>query len=102
MRPPRRGGIPRPVYKLKDMLGEDIEGARHPEEIQPVPESTSHIIEVERVLRQRRVGKQIEYLVKFKDWPYKFNSWITKRELQHYLKPLREQQAEQWKTATSQ
>ena len=102
MRPPRRGGIPRPVYKLKDMQGEDIEGACYPEEIQPVPESTSHIIEVERVLRQRQVGKQVEYLVKFKGWPYKFNRWITKRELQHYQKPLQVQREEQWKTATSQ
>jgi transposase InsO family protein len=102
MRPPRRGGIPRPVYKLEDMQGEDIEGACYPEEIQPVPESASHIIEVERVLRQRRVGKQIEYLVKFKGWPYKFNRWVTKRELQHYQKPLRVQQEEQWKTPTSQ
>ena len=67
MRPQRRGGIPRPVYKLKDMLGEDIKGACYPEEIQRVPEATARIIEVERILRQRRRdGKEIEYLVKFK------------------------------------
>ena len=52
MRPQRRGGIPRPVYKLKDMLGEDIEGACYPEEIQHVPEPAARIIEVERILRQ--------------------------------------------------
>ena len=92
MRPQRRGGIPRPVYKLKDMLGEDIEGACYPEEIQHVPEAAARAIEVERILRQRRHGKQVEYLVKFKGWPIKFNRWLTTAELRQYEKPLREQQ----------
>ena len=51
-RPQRKGGVPRPVYKLKDMLGEDIEGACYPEEIQRVPQAAASIIEVERVLRR--------------------------------------------------
>jgi transposase InsO family protein len=102
MRPQRRGGMPRPVYKLKDTMGEDIEGACYPEEIQHIPEPATHIIEVERVLRQRRVDKQAEYLVKFKGWPHKFNRWLTKPELEQYRKPLRQQQQEQqWKTPTS-
>ena len=101
MRPQRRGGIPRPIYKLKDMLGEDIEDACYPEEVQHVPEPASRIIEVERVLRQRRVGKRIEYLVKFKGWPYKFNRWITKVELEQYQKSLHVQQEQQWRTPTS-
>ena len=92
--PPRRGGKPRPVYKLKDMLGEDIEGACYPEEIQHVPQPAVHIIEVERVLRQRQVSKRIEYLVKFKGWPHKFNRWITKGQLKQYQKPPRVQQGQ--------
>jgi transposase InsO family protein len=36
VRPQRRGSMPRPVYKLKDMLGEEIEGDCYPEEIQHV------------------------------------------------------------------
>jgi transposase InsO family protein len=92
VRPQRRGGIPRPVYKLKDMLDEDIEGACYPEEIQRVPEAAVHIIEIERVLRQREHNKQVEYLVKFKGWPNKFNRWLTAAELQQYQKPLRQQQ----------
>jgi transposase InsO family protein len=92
MRPQRRGGMPRPVYKLKDMLGEDIEGACYPEEIQHVPEAAARVIEVERILRQQRHGNQVKYLVKFKGWPYKFNRWLTKTELRQYQKPLREQQ----------
>jgi transposase InsO family protein len=101
MKPQRRGGIPRPVYKLKDMLDEDIEGVCYPEEIQHVPEPAAHIIEVERVLRKRQVGKQVEYLVKFKGWPHKFNRWITQAELDQYRQPLRIQQDQQWKTPTS-
>jgi hypothetical protein len=101
MRPPRRGCIPRAVCKLKDMLSEDIQGACYPEEIQPVPEAASHTIEVEHILRQRRVGKHTEHLAKFKGWPYKFNRWLTKAELEQYQKPLRVQQEEQWKIPTS-
>ena len=103
VRPPHRGGRSRPVYKLKDTLGEDIQGDCYPEEVQRISKSATDIIEVERVLRQRRVDKRIEYLVKFKGWPYKFNRWITKAELEHYRKPLRIQQESQgWKTPTSQ
>jgi hypothetical protein len=101
MRPPRRGGIPRVVYKLKDTLGEDIKGACYPEEVQHVPKSALDIIEVERVLRQRRVGKRSEYLVKLKGWPYKFNRWLTKAGLERYQKPLQVQQEQQWRTPTS-
>jgi transposase InsO family protein len=92
MRSPHRGGVPRPVYKLRDMLGEEIEGDCYPEEIQRIPEPAADIIEVERILRHRQVGKQSEYLVKFKGWPHKFNRWITKSVLERYQKPLRAQQ----------
>ena len=57
VRPQRRGGMPRPVYKLKDMLGEDIEGDCYPEEIEHVPNVAAKAIEIDRVLRQRRHGK---------------------------------------------
>jgi transposase InsO family protein len=104
--PQRRGGMTRPVYKLADLKGEEIEGACYPEEIQRVPESATRIIEIERALRQRRVGRHIEYLVKFKGWPEKFNRWVTKAQLEQYGKSLRvqqeQQQREQWKKPTSQ
>ena len=90
---PHRGGVPRPVYKLKDMKDEVIEGVCYPEELQFVPVVTAPILEVERVLRHRvSQGNKAESLVKFKGWPDKFNRWITNAELQQYQRPLREQQ----------
>jgi hypothetical protein len=84
MRPPRGGGVPRPAYKLKDTLGEDIKGDCYPEAIQRIREAAADIIEAERVLRHRRVGKQSEYLLKFKGSPHKLIGWITKSELERY------------------
>jgi hypothetical protein len=90
---PRRGGMPRPVYKLKDTQNEDIEGVCYPEELQYVPDTASHVLEIEHILRKRRAPDgNTETLVKFKGWPDKFNRWITDAELQQYQRPPREQQ----------
>jgi transposase InsO family protein len=90
---PRRGGNRRPVYKLKDMQDEDIEGVCYPEELQYVPPKAANTLEVERVLRKRRgQDNNIETLVRFKGWPEKFNRWLSDAELRHHQRPLREQQ----------
>ena len=90
---PRRGGMPRPVYKLQDTLGEELLGVCYPEELQYVPEKASRVLQIERVLRKRRAQLgQNESLVKFEGWPDKFNRWLTDAELQQYQQPPREQQ----------
>jgi transposase InsO family protein len=92
-RQPRRGGFPRPVYKLKDMQNEDIEGACYPEELQNIPPSAANVLEVEQVLRKRHdKHNNAETLVRFKGWPAKFNRWLSDAELQQYQRPPREQQ----------
>lgn len=89
----RRGGVPRPVYKLKDTLDEVIEGVCYPEEVQRIPAAAVGHLEVERVLRKRhKAGSQAESLVKFKGWSTKFNRWLKDAELQQYRRPLYEQQ----------
>jgi transposase InsO family protein len=80
------------VYKVRDMEGEPIEGVCYPEEIQRIPGAVAFsagkppgVLEVERVLRTRRVrGGARESLVKWCGWPEKFNRWLTKDELAHY------------------
>ena len=100
--PPNRGGRPRPVFKLADTQGQNMNGQYYPEEVQRVPERLHNTFEVERILRRRVVeGGHTETLVKFKGWPEKFNRWITKAELEQYQKPLRLQQEQQWKRPTS-
>lgn len=90
---PRRGGIPRPVYNLKDKQGEAIQGACYPEELQYVPATATDVLEVERTLRKRKgPDSKTQTLVKFKGWPHKFNRWLTDAEVQQYSRPPRVQQ----------
>ena len=68
----------KPVYKLQDKLGEDIKGEFYSEEVQPIEQNQYRI---EKIL-QKRKGKsgKIEYFIKWKGWPSKFNSWITEKD----------------------
>ena len=46
-------------------------------------------IEIQSILRKRRTSDgNTEMLVKFKDWPSKFNRWLTDAEVEQYqVKP---------------
>jgi hypothetical protein len=67
------------VYKLKDRLGEEIEGTFYPEEIQVVTEGG--LFKIEKILKTRTVKGKKEHLIKWLDYPEKFNSWIKASEI---------------------
>ena len=72
---------PRPVYKLKDKMGEEIKGVWYPEEVQRISKNRYYI---EKVLKNRKVGRRKpEVLVKWKGWPEKFNSWIPADDIEY-------------------
>src|SRR6266516_7730527 len=64
-----------PTYILKDLTGEEIKGKFYEQEIQPITQKDDTYV-VERVLKTRRRGKRMEYLVKWRNYPEKFNSWV--------------------------
>jgi transposase InsO family protein len=64
------------TYGLKDLAGEPIKGKFYEQEIQKVVK-TDDVYEIEKVLKTRKRGGKIEYLVKWKGYPDKFNSWVT-------------------------
>jgi len=64
------------TYRLKDQQNELIHGSYYEDELQKVMQSDKFT--VEKILDQRKVGRKIEYLVKFKGYPAKFNEWISK------------------------
>ena len=69
-----------PVYQVKDLLGESIEGIFYGEELQKV-NKTDDVFRVEDVVKQRtRKGKK-EYLIKWMGYPEKFNSWVPEEDL---------------------
>ena len=70
---------PRPVYKLKDKSGEELRAKWYPEEIQQIRDND---YEVERVLNRRTAADGTrELIVKWRDYPAKYNSWIKEQDL---------------------
>jgi transposase InsO family protein len=65
-----------PTYILKDLSGEVIKGKFYELEIQPVVKTDDTFI-VERVLKTRKRQGKTEYLVKWRNYPDKFNSWVN-------------------------
>ena len=68
---------PIPLVYVEDMQGEIVQGGLYPEEYQPVKWDGKK--EIGQVLRERkRPGSPKEYLVSYKGWPPKFNSWVKR------------------------
>ena len=66
------------TYGLKDLAGEDISGKFYEQEIQKVSKSDDDVYDIEKVLKTRKRNGKVEYFVKWKGYPDKFNSWIEK------------------------
>ena len=63
------------VYKLVDQAGEDIKGTFYARELQKVIEPKAY--RIEKVLRKKRDSSgRLIYLVKWKGYPDKFNSFV--------------------------
>ncbi|KAJ8043891.1 hypothetical protein HOLleu_11191 [Holothuria leucospilota] len=65
------------VYTLKDWDGEIVEGTFYETELQRVEKDDEDVFKMEKILRRRtnKNGK-MQYFVKWKGYPAKFNSWI--------------------------
>ena len=69
-----------PVYKLKDDAGEILDGTFYEPELQKVIKEDD-VYRVEKVLRKRKRKGVVEYFVKWKGYPDKFNSWVTEKDI---------------------
>ena len=67
-----------PVYRIKDLNGEQLEGTFYEPELQKV-DISDNIFTIEKVIKTRtRRGKK-EYFVKWRGYPSSFNSWTTSK-----------------------
>ena len=73
--------IPRdpPVYRINDLLDEPIQGIFYAKELQKVRPKKDFAIE--KILKKRTRKGRLEYEVKFKGYPSKFNQWIPSSNL---------------------
>jgi hypothetical protein len=67
------------TYGLQDLAGEDIKGKFYEQELQKVTK-TDDVYIVEKILKTRKRAGKIEYYVKWRSYPDKFNSWVDNVE----------------------
>lgn len=77
----KRGGIP--VYNVKDLDDDPVEGTFYESELQKVTKTGAVLYRIEKVLKKRRRGNIKEAFVKWEGWPRKFNSWIPESSLEN-------------------
>ncbi|GFY07342.1 uncharacterized protein TNCV_5085271 [Trichonephila clavipes] len=68
-----------PVYRIKDLLEEPIQGTFYAQELQKVRQKET--FPIEKVLQKRVKKGRVEYKVKYKGYPSKFDQWIQSSDL---------------------
>ena len=69
------------IRRKKSDHGEILERTFYAEEIQKVFKQDD-VYKIHSVLKKRRKGRRVQYLVKWLGYPESFNSWIFKQDLQ--------------------
>ena len=76
-----RGGLN--VYTLIDFQNETVAGTFYEPELQRITTDPQGVYKVERVIHSRkRRGVEKEYLVRWRHWPPKFDSWVKASDLE--------------------
>ena len=75
---------PRPIYRIQDMLGEDIKGSFYQEELQSINYDPNALVKIEKVLRKRKHLGKTQIFVKWQGRPTKFNSWVNQDEVKQF------------------
>ena len=74
------GRVP-PVYKLKDVAGETLDGTFYSWELQRVIKPMDTYFKIEKIIDQKTEGRKKFYLVKYKGYPEKFNAWVPAKDI---------------------
>jgi len=70
-----------PIYRLQDMQQEDITGTFYQSELQKVDYDPNQPFIVDQILRTKGNGHNKQFLVKWKYYPKRFNSWIKAKDI---------------------
>lgn len=73
--------VPQIMYKIKDWKGKEIDGSFYDKEIQLVSKGLEEFWKIEKVIRKRKRGKKIEYLIKWEGYSDEFNSWVPQKDV---------------------
>lgn len=72
-----------PVWHLQDLQGERVQGAFYRQELAQFLYSENALFVVERILKQRKRGRRLEYLVSWRGYGPEFNSWVPSTDVSH-------------------
>jgi hypothetical protein len=72
-----------PIYKLKDMMNEPIQGSFYASELQKVSKDEETQWRIDKIIRKRKVRGKPEVLVRWLGWPKKFDSWIPETDVKN-------------------
>jgi len=64
------------TYEVKDLAGELIKGRFYEPEVQKILKLDTEHFSIDRILKTRKRAGKIQYLVSWKGYPDKFNSWV--------------------------
>ena len=64
------------TYELKDLAGEPIKGKFYEMELQKVIKTDDERFDIDRIVKTGKRNGKIQYLVSWKGYPSKFNSWV--------------------------
>ena len=64
------------TYELRDLAGESIKGKFYELEVQKVLKSDDERFNIDRIIKTRKRNGKIQYLVSWRGYPSKFNSWV--------------------------
>ena len=71
-----------PVYRLKDLNGDPIEGVFYDQElVKVIKDDEDEVYKIEKVLKTRTIRGIKELFVKWKGYPNKFNQWIPQTDV---------------------
>ena len=73
-----------PVYVLQDAGDELLKGTFYAEELQKVVITADKLYKIETILKERKQGRRLQYLVKWEGYPHSFDSWLDKADLRKY------------------
>jgi AAA+ superfamily predicted ATPase len=71
---------------VKDYAGDPIAGTFYSSELQHIKPSDDQHYKIEKIIDRRTEKGKAQVLIKWLNWPNKYNSWLDKSQVKHYQK----------------
>ena len=70
------------TYTIVDQAGEEVRGRFYPQELLAAADPEFH--DVEKIVKTRKKGKSLQYLVKWAGYSDKYNSWVDEKNISQF------------------